>query len=86
MATGVSALTLVIHTAGDTLIPYSHAERLAALPGPQLWLGPGEEHVTSYAYNPVVYVERVAAFSAANLKPTSSTTLIAPDPLIAIAG
>jgi len=62
---------LIVHDAGDPIVPVAHAHRLAAAcPSAEIWItrlaaepgNPFGTHVKSYALDPEAYVERVTAF------------------------
>lgn len=55
---------LLVQGFEDSLVPFSHAERLARAAGPtaQLWLVPGAEHVRAFRLDPVGYLGRVVNF------------------------
>jgi uncharacterized protein len=60
---------LIIHGAGDTQVPFGHAEQLkAANPSAEFWRVEGVDHGGAYGQNQAVYIERVATFFEQSLK------------------
>jgi pimeloyl-ACP methyl ester carboxylesterase len=61
---------LIIHGDADRLVPIQHAYALhAAYPRSQLWVLPGGRHAAAFVSGPEAYVDHVATFFAASLKP-----------------
>lgn len=56
---------LVIQAAEDTLIPMSHAERLAKASGAPLWIVPGATHSKCFEVARPEYLRRLVAFTKA---------------------
>jgi alpha-beta hydrolase superfamily lysophospholipase len=59
--------TLVIHAAGDRLVPSDHARALARAGGGDLWITDSPRHLGSFRADPQAYTRRVTQFFQASL-------------------
>jgi fermentation-respiration switch protein FrsA (DUF1100 family) len=54
---------LIIHSQEDTLVPAADAMMLkGAMPGAELWIIPGIDHVEGYKQNPLEFTHRIGEF------------------------
>ena len=79
---------LLIHTAGDWLIPVAHARALYAAAGAPktLWIVPGEEHAAAFLHTRDEYVARLDRFFAAAWRETAGTPPIGASGQPSVAG